>query len=82
MNRQHTADTPRIYVASLADYNAGRLPVRPAKPDFRVEIRAEKKLKRMACYSHASQMRFTSVGTVTKFFLTFNHEYFARGPQK
>ena len=63
-------------------YNAGRRPPPPAKPDFRVDIRAEKNLKRMACYSHASQMRFTSVGTVTKFFLCFNHEYFARGPQK
>jgi len=63
-------------------YNAGRNPPPPARPDFRVDIRPEKNLKRMACYSHASQMRFTSVGTVTKFFLTFNHEYFARGPQK
>jgi len=63
-------------------YNAGRLPVRPAKPDFRVEIKAEKKLKRMACYSHASQMRFTSVGTLTNFFLIFDHEYFSRGPTK
>jgi antirestriction protein len=25
LNREHIAETPRIYVASLADYNAGRL---------------------------------------------------------
>lgn len=50
----------------------------PAAPDFKVDIRKEKKLKRMACYAHASQMRFTSVGNLTELFLLMNDEYFAR----
>jgi len=49
-----------------------------AAPDFKVDIREEKKLKRMACYAHASQMRFTEVGNLTELFLLMNNEYFAR----
>ncbi|HUT53118.1 MAG TPA: PIG-L deacetylase family protein [bacterium] len=54
----------------------------PAAPTLRVDIRAEKKLKRMACAAHASQMVFTEVGTLTDFFLVLDHEYFALGGQK
>jgi LmbE family N-acetylglucosaminyl deacetylase len=50
----------------------------PAVPDFKVDIRAEKKLKRLACYEHASQMHFTVVGSTTNLFLLMNEEYFAR----
>ena len=54
----------------------------PAAPTVRVDIREEKKLKRMACAAHASQMVFTEVGTLTDFFLVLDHEYFAVGGEK
>jgi len=55
-----------------------REPGEPAKPDFKVNIREQKKLKRMACYAHASQMKFTSVGGVSELMLLKNYEYFSR----
>jgi len=51
---------------------------RPAAPDFKVNIRRVKKLKKLACYEHASQMHFTSVGKTTSLFLIMDHEYFAK----
>jgi LmbE family N-acetylglucosaminyl deacetylase len=49
---------------------------RPAIPTFKVDIRKEKRLKKMACYAHASQMHFTEVGTLTDMILILDHEYF------
>ncbi len=54
----------------------------PAVPDFRVNLREVKKLKRLACYEHASQMFYTSVGQTTDLLLLMNHEYFARVPNR
>lgn len=54
----------------------------PAVPDFKVNIRDVKRLKRLACYAHASQMRFTSVGLTTDLFLLSDYEYFARVGKK
>ena len=56
--------------------------VEPALPTIRVDIRSVKKLKRMTCYAHASQMRFSSVGQVTELMLLLSHEYFALADKK
>ena len=50
----------------------------PAVPDFNVDIKDQKKMKKLACYEHASQMLFTSVGMTTDLILLMNHEYFAK----
>jgi LmbE family N-acetylglucosaminyl deacetylase len=50
----------------------------PIKPEMRVDIRAQKKLKRMAMYEHASQHQFTSIGLLMEIVRHFNYEYFVR----
>ena len=50
----------------------------PAAPDFKVNIRDEKRLKRLACYEHASQMLYTTVGMDLGIFFIMDHEYFKR----
>jgi len=50
----------------------------PAVPDFKVMIREEKKLKRLACMEHASQMLYTTVGRDMSLFFIMNHEYFKK----
>lgn len=54
----------------------------PALPTFRVDIKSVKKLKRMACYAHASQMRFSDVGRVTEIMLSLRHEYYTLAQKK
>jgi len=70
-----------LYRLAHENSNYGRLGT-PARPDFHVNIRAVKKLKRMACYAHASQMWFTGVGVLTNGFLLMPYEYFAVGGRK
>jgi LmbE family N-acetylglucosaminyl deacetylase len=62
-------------VARLSSY---RTKGAPAVPDFNVDIKDQKKMKKLACYEHASQMLFTSVGMTTDLILLMNHEYFTR----
>lgn len=52
-------------------------PIEPARPTFVVDIRKEKDMKRMACYSHASQMFYSEVGMPAKLLLRFPREYWA-----
>ena len=54
----------------------------PVFPDFKVNVRAEKKLKRMAIFAHASQMVFSEVVHLAEFFLALDYEYFAVGGKK
>jgi len=56
--------------------------VTPAEPTFDVDIRAERDLKRMACYEHASQISFSDLGTVVNILLKFPKEYWALGGKK
>lgn len=53
-----------------------------AIPTIKVDISAEKKLKRMAFYAHASQEHFSGVGNEAKIVFMYDHEYFALGKQK
>ncbi len=50
----------------------------PAKPDFDVGIKDVKRLKRMACLAHASQMHFSPAGNPAKLLLSLNREYWTR----
>ncbi len=56
--------------------------VEPAGASFRVNIKEVKKLKKMACMAHASQMHFSDVGFATDVMLLFDHEYFALAAEK
>ena len=49
---------------------------KPEKPDFKVNIQEEKKLKKMAMYSHVSQKHFSGVGPLMVIVSTFNYEWF------
>jgi LmbE family N-acetylglucosaminyl deacetylase len=68
---------PMVIYRPLIAFSPYRFDLEPAPPSFKVDVRAEKKLKRLACYAHASQMTYTSVGTLTDFMLVLDHEYFA-----
>ncbi len=70
-----------IYRFMLMDRPAGA-DDQPAFPTFKVEISKEKKLKRVACYAHASQMHFSEVGTLTDLMLILDHEYFTLAEKK
>jgi len=48
----------------------------PVKPDFRVDVRKYKKLKRLALLEHASQIHFSEVGNACALVRLLNHEYF------
>ena len=45
---------------------------------MRVDIRAEKKLKRMAMCEHASQHQFANIGLLMEITRHLNYEYFVR----
>ena len=68
---------PMLIAASPYEFEA-----EPATPDFMVDIRPVKKLKRMACYAHASQMQFTGVGWQTDLMLLKRYEHFALAAKK
>lgn len=57
-------------------------PVEPAQPTFDVDIREVKDMKRMACYSHASQIFYSDVGPAVKLLLLFPKEYWALAGEK
>lgn len=54
----------------------------PALPDFKVNIKEVKTLKRMACFAHASQMQFSSIGRTTRMQLIPNYEYWTLAAKK
>jgi N-acetylglucosamine malate deacetylase 2 len=52
---------------------------KPEKPDFKVDIKNERKLKKMVMYSHTSQKHFSGVGPLMDIVSTFSHEWFIVG---
>jgi len=54
----------------------------PARPTVKVDIRAERKLKRLAMYSHVTQHEFSDIGLAMAFIGRYNHEWFALGQSK
>jgi len=69
---------PRYLYRPLILFSDYEFEARPARPTLKVDIRAEKKLKHMACAAHASQMQFTGVGNLTRWVLLLDREYFTR----
>jgi LmbE family N-acetylglucosaminyl deacetylase len=53
-------------------------PAQPVYPTLKVNIKPERKLKKMATLAHVSQMQFSSIGVWTKLSFYQSHEYFAR----
>jgi len=55
---------------------------RPVPPTARVDIRAEKRLKKLALFAHASQFQFSSVGLSMEMLNALNYEWFALAAEK
>jgi len=80
----------RLYYTSLprslywlpATFTQFHEKARPVYPTFKVNIRREKKLKKLAEYEHATQKHFSFVGLTMSQGELFNHEWFALAESK
>jgi len=73
---------PRFWYGLILATNTRDPTPPPVYPDLKVDVRAEKKLKKMADFAHASQMIFSPVVHLAQFFLALDYEYFAVGGKK